>query len=149
MVMEVSAVNLKYLLFLLAFVAIGPLAVPSGAQASSDTYAKIQERPSTIRWCLPKAGDDPAHIIGGRCEVYRECLSGAALDESVDRTPFPSLDAEKVEVLRKCHQALFNGAIVNPQIKGSAATQKWLLHMVYPGTEAKSFPIPGITGDPR
>ena len=141
--------GLRSLFFLLAFVAIASCASPAKSQALGDTYAKIKEHPSTVRWCSPEAGDDPAHIIEGRCRVYRDCLVNAKLDESVDHTPFALLDADKVESVRKCHQALFNGARVNPQIKGSGATQKWLQHAVYPGTEAKSFPIPGISGDPQ
>jgi hypothetical protein len=141
--------TLKHLVLLLAFVVIASCPCSAKAQAVPDTYANIKGRPSTIRWCLPEAGDDPAHIISGRCKVYRECLSGAALDERVDRIPFAKLVTNEVEAVRKCHQALFNGARVNPQIKGSGATQKWLQHAVYPGTEAKSFPISGITDDPR
>jgi hypothetical protein len=142
--------NLKHLLFPFAFAAVVTFcSLSAKARASADVYASIKARPSTIRWCLPEAGDDPAHIISGICGVYRECLSGATLDESVDRTPFPSLGVDKIEPLRKCHQAFFNGARVNPQIKGSSATQRWLQHSVYPGTEAKSFPVPSGMGDPR
>jgi hypothetical protein len=119
------------------------------AQTSSDVYNDIKVQPSTIRWCLPQAGDDPAHIIGGRCKVYRDCLSDLSLDESIDRNPMPSLTPEQVGSVRKCHQALFNAARTNPQVKGSAATQQWLQHSVYPGTEAKLFPVPGNLGDPR
>jgi hypothetical protein len=119
------------------------------AQTSAGVYNGIKVQPSTIRWCLPQAGDDPAHIIGDRCKVYRECLSGLSLDESIDRNPAPSIAPEQVGGIRRCHQALFNAARTNPQVKGSAATQQWLLHAVYPGTEAKSFPIPGNLGDPR
>jgi hypothetical protein len=119
------------------------------AQTSSDVYNDIKGQPSTIRWCLPQAGDDPAHIIGGRCKVYRDCLSNLSLDESIDRSSPSSITPEQVGDVRKCHQALFNAARTNPQIKGSAATQQWLQHSVYPGTEAKSFPVPGNLGDPR
>lgn len=81
--------NLKHLLFLFAFsAAVTFCSLSAKAQASADAYASIKARPSTIRWCLPEAGDDPAHIISGVCGVYRECLSGATLDKSVDRTPF-------------------------------------------------------------
>jgi hypothetical protein len=136
--------NLKHLLYPFAFIgAVTFCSLSANAQTRTDAYA------STIRWCLPEAGDDPAHIISGVCRVYRECLSGATLDESVDRTPFPSLGFDKIEPLRKCHQALFNGARVNPQLKGSGATQHWLQHLVYPGTEAKSFPVPSVMEDPR
>jgi hypothetical protein len=119
------------------------------AQTSADIYNSIKVQPSTIRWCLAQAGDDPAHIIEGRCKVYRECLSNLSLDESADRNVPPSLTPEQVGGVRKCHQALFNAARTNPQVKGSAATQDWLQHSVYPGTEAKSFPVPSNLGDPR
>ena len=119
------------------------------AQTSADVYNSIKVRRSTIRWCLPQAGDDPAHIIGGSCKVYRDCLSGLSLDEIVDRRPMPSLASEKVDSVRKCHQALFNAARADPQVKGSAATQDWLQHSVYPGTEARSFAVPSNFGDPR
>jgi hypothetical protein len=119
------------------------------AQASADIYKSIKVRPSAIRWCLPQAGDDPAHIIAGTCKVYRDCLSDLSLNESVDLNPSSSVATEKVDSVRKCHQALFNAARANPQIKGSAATQQWLQHAVYPGTEAKSFPVPSNFSDPR
>ena len=119
------------------------------AQTSADAYSGIKVQPSTIRWCLPQAGDDPAHIIEGRCNVYRECLSDLSLNESIDRNPAPSITPEQRGGVRRCHQGLFNAARANPQIKGSAATQQWLQHSVYPGTEAKSFPVPGNLGAPR
>jgi hypothetical protein len=119
------------------------------AQTSADVYNSIKVQPSTIHWCQPQAGDDPAHIIQGRCKVYRECLSNLSLDENIDRSPPSSITPEQVGGVRKCHQALFNAARTNPQIKGSAATQQWLQHSVYPGTEAKSFPVSGNFGDPR
>jgi hypothetical protein len=119
------------------------------AQVSADVHNGVKVQPSTIRWCLPPAGDDPAHIIEGRCKVYRACLSGLSLDESIDGNPAPSVTPEQVDGVRRCHQALFNAARANPQVKGSAATQQWLQHSVYPGTEAKSFPIPGNLGVPR
>jgi hypothetical protein len=109
------------------------------AQSSIKVDSNIKGAQSTVRWCLPDAGNDPAGIIGGRCEVYRECLANAELDESADRKPFPKLFAGQVEALRKCHQALYNAARVNPQIKGSEATQQWLVNLVYPGTQAKPF----------
>jgi len=118
------------------------------AQTSADVYNGIKVRRSTIRWCLPQAGDDPAHIIGGSCKVYRDCLSGLSLDETVDRKPVP-LASEQVDSVRKCHQALFNAARANPQVKGSAATQDWLQHSVCAGTEARSFAVPSNLGDPR
>ena len=116
---------------------------------ASDIYNAIKARPSSTPWCHAAAGDDPAHIISGRCKIYAECLNTADLDAKVDQIPFPELTAEKVERLRKCHQYLFNAARANPQIKGSAATQKWLLKSVSPGSEAKSFPVPASMGDPR
>jgi hypothetical protein len=119
------------------------------AQASADVYNSIKAKPSTIRWCLPEAGEDGAGIIGGRCKVYRDCLANTNLNETVDRQPFPTLSIGQVEDVRKCHQALYNAARVNPQIKGSAATQQWLEHAVYPGTQAKSFAIPGVASTPR
>jgi hypothetical protein len=121
----------------------------SRAQTSADVYTRIKLQPSTIRWCLPEAGDDPAHIIEGGCKVYRECLSDFGLDESIERPPPHTMTIEQVVGVRKCHQALFNAARTNPQVKGSSATQQWLQHSVYPGTEAKSFPIPESLGEPR
>jgi hypothetical protein len=122
---------------------------PADAQSSADVYRNIKAVPSSVRWCVPEAGDDPAGIIGSRCKVYRECLANANLDDSVDRKPFPKLSLEGVEDVRKCHQALYNAARVNPQIKGSGATQQWLECLVYPGTQAKPFSIPGTTTPPR
>jgi hypothetical protein len=119
------------------------------AQTSAEVYNRIKAQPSTVRWCLPQAGDDIAHIIEGSCKVYGECLSDLGLDESIDRNPVHSITPEQVGGARKCHQALFNAARTNPQVKGSAATQQWLQHSVYPGTEAKSFPVPRKLGDPR
>ncbi len=119
---------------------------PVSAQTSQDVYRSIRTQPSTIHWCVPQAGDDPAHVIEGRCKVYRDCLSALSLDEGIDGSPILPLTPEQVDPVRKCHQALFNAARTNPQIKGSGATQQWLLHSVYPGTEAKSFPIPDNFG---
>jgi hypothetical protein len=119
------------------------------AQTSADVYNSIKTQPSTVRWCLPEAGEDGAGIIGGTCKVYRDCLATANLDESVDAKPFPDLSAGQVEDVRKCHQALYNAARVNPRIKGSGATQQWLEHLVYPGTQAKPFAIPGSASTPR
>jgi hypothetical protein len=59
---------------------------------------------STIRWCLPEAGEDGAGIIGGRCKVYRDCLANANLNETVDRQPFPKLSIGQVEDVRERHQ---------------------------------------------
>jgi hypothetical protein len=114
----------------------------SWAQDSKAVYESIRENPSKIRWCLPAAGNDPADIIEHACHVYVECLATVKLDVDIDRPPFPRLAQEQSEELRRCHQALFNAAIVNPQLKGSKATQKWLLKEVLPGTEAKPFPVP-------
>ena len=139
-----------YLFRLLIFIATATFcSFFASGQTSADVYNGIEVQPSTIHWCLPQAGDDPAHIIGGRCKVYRDCLSDLSLDESIDRNPMRRLTSEQVGSVRKCHQALFNAARMNPQIKGSAATQQWLQHSVYPGTEAKSFPVPGNLGAPR
>jgi hypothetical protein len=139
-----------YLLYLGLIASLGAWYSPSArAQTSTDIYNNIVARPSSTHWCLPEAGDDPAHIIEGRCKVYRECLSNLKLDESVDRTPFPTLSVDQIDNVRRCHQALFNGARTNPQIKGSGATQHWLQNSVYPGTEAKSFPVPEAFVDPR
>jgi hypothetical protein len=113
------------------------------------SYSVIETEPSAIHWCLPEAGDDPSHIIEGRCKVYRECLSSLSLDERVDRLTTASMTPDQVIGVRKCHQALFNAARLNPQVKGSAATQQWLTHSVYPGTEAKSFAIPANLGEAR
>jgi hypothetical protein len=118
-------------------------------QSSSDVYAGIADTPSHIRWCLPQAGDDPAHIIGGRCKVYKDCLDDLNLDEKIDQPPYPNLSGAQVAEVRKCHQALYNAARSNPQLKGSAATQDWLEHKVLPGTEAKSFAVPNSSGQPR
>lgn len=120
-----------------------------GGQSAKDTYNAISDRPSKIRWCLPGAGDDPAGIIGGRCRVYSECLDSAGLDGAVDQQPYPTLSENQIAEVKKCHQALYNGARVNPQIKGSKATQEWLVHGVYPGTEAKVLVVPRSMNDPH
>jgi hypothetical protein len=133
----------------LAIAAFSFLNLVVKAQSSADIYKSIRDDPSKTRWCLPGAGDDPAGIIGRRCQVYSECLDSLGLNESVDRRPYPALSAEQVEGVRKCHQALYNAARTNPQIKGSKATQDWLEHSVYSGTEAKSFPVPSNLGRPH
>lgn len=107
--------HLFHLFMLIAAIAFCSLS--ARAQTSADVYNGIKMQPSTIRWCLPQAGDDPAHIIGDRCKVYRDCLSDLSLDESIDRNPMPSLTPEQVGSVRKCHQALFNAARMNPQAK--------------------------------
>ena len=118
-------------------------------QSAKDTYNAISDAHSKIRWCLPAAGDDPAGIIAGRCRVYSECLESAGLDGTVDQQPYPSLSENQIAEVKKCHQALYNGARVNPQIKGSKATQEWLLHGVYPGTKVKVLAVPSSMNDPH
>jgi hypothetical protein len=113
------------------------------AQSAKETYSGIGENPSRLHWCLPGAGDDPAVIIGRVCKVYSGCRESAGLNEAADQMPFPSLTDEQRLNLKKCHQALYNAARVNPQIKGSNATQDWTEHGVLQGTEAKSFSVPG------
>jgi len=105
-------------------------------------YGSILETASKIYWCSTGAGDDPAGIIGNRCEVYSDCLETAGLTEMVDKIPFPPLSEEQRSSVRRCHQALYNAARTNPQIKGARATQIWLERDVFPGTEAKSFSVP-------
>jgi len=117
-------------------------------QSAKSTYNAISDRPSKLRWCLPEAGDDPAGIIGGRCRVYSECLGSAGLDKAVDQLPYPTLSDDQIAAVKRCHQALYNGARVNPQIKGSKATQEWLVHGVYPGTEAKVLAVPNSMNNP-
>ena len=137
---------------LLAFLIIAAFSILNmvvEAQSSKDAYKSIKDDPSKIRWCLPEAGDDPPGIIGSSCRVYSQCLESLDLNDTVDRRPFPSLSNEQVEGVRKCHQALYNGARVNPQIKGSRATQEWLQHSVLTGTEAKSFAVPSNMGNPQ
>ena len=131
------------LLIFLAFVAIG-LHGSKGAQPQDpkQIYAQINKQPSTIHWCLPQAGDDPAGILGSQCEVYSECLGALGLQDDVDRPPFTGLSDVQVNWVRRCHQVLDNAAHANPQIKGATATQDWLEHHVYPGTEAKPSAAP-------
>jgi len=112
------------------------------AQTDSEIYAAIKEVPSKIHWCVPRAGNDPANIIRSRCQVYAECLAQAGLASNIDESPDVSLDQANVEPLRRCHQALYNAARVNPQLKGSKATQDWLTQNVRSGTQAKPFAIP-------
>ena len=119
------------------------------AQSVKETYSRINVNPSKFHWCLPEAGDDPAGIIGHACEVYSECRESAELTEAADQKPFPSLSDEQRLNLKKCHQALYNAARVNPQIKGSRATQDWLEHGVLQGTEAKPFSVPGSFSSPH
>ena len=123
-------------------------ACPAQAQIQQASYVDIQETPSKVRWCLPDSGDDPDRIISGRCIVYSECLNDLGLKERVDRRPYPALSKRQVEGLRKCHQALYNAARINPQIQGSKATQDWLEHGVLPGSEAKSSSDPAKSQTP-
>jgi hypothetical protein len=130
------------LLFFLAFSFLG-LSGPKAAQPQDpkQIYAQIKQA-STIHWCLPQAGDDPSGTIGNQCEVYSECLGALGLQDDVDRPPFTGLSDVQVNWVRRCHQVLHNAAHANPQIKGATATQDWLEHHVYPGTEAKPSAAP-------
>jgi hypothetical protein len=130
------------LLIFLAFVSIG-LHRLSAAQPQDpkQIYAQVKQ-PSTIHWCLPAAGDDPSGTIGNQCARYSECLGALGLQDDVDRPPFSGLSDTQVGWVRRCHQGLYDAARSNPQIKGAAATQDWLEHHVYPGTEAKPSAAP-------
>ena len=119
------------------------------AQTARQTYDAISEKSSKVHWCLQAAGSDSAGIIESRCQIYSECLASAKLTAGVDELPFPAISEDLRQSLRKCHQALFNAAIMNPQLKGSKATQDWLQHHVMKGTEAKSFPVPASTATPH
>jgi hypothetical protein len=119
------------------------------AQSAKETYSRISKNPSKIHWCVPEAGDDPAGIIGHACEVFSNCRESAGLTEAVDQKLFPPLSDEQRLNLKKCHQALYNAARVNPQIKGSKATQQWLEHDVLRGTEAKAFSVPSSFSSPH
>ena len=134
------------LLFAFIVISLSPLV---RAQSAKEIYSRISENPSKIHWCLPEAGDDPAGMIGDRCKVYSDCRESAGLTEAADQKPFPPLSDEQRLNLRKCHQALYNAARVNPQIKGSTATQDWLERGVLPGTEAKAFSVPGSFSSPH
>jgi hypothetical protein len=118
-------------------------------QDPKQTYAQIKSQPSTIHWCVPEAGDDPAQIISDGCAVYGECLGAVGLKDDVDRPPYSGLSDVQISWIKKCHQALYNAARSNPQIKGSRATQDWLEHSVYPGTGARSFPVPSSLPPPK
>jgi hypothetical protein len=98
---------------------------------------------------LPAAGDDPAGIIEGACRVYSDCLDSSNLPQNLDNLPLAPLSDEQRKNAKACHQALFNVARVNPQIKGSKATQEWLVHHVSSGTEAKFFPGTSMMDHPR
>jgi hypothetical protein len=115
---------------------------PAQPQDPRQIYAQIKQ-PSPIHWCLPEAGNDPAGTIGNQCAVYSECLGALDLHDDVDRPPFTGLSDMQVNWVRRCHQVLWNVVRANPQIKGAAATQDWLEHHVYPGTEAKPSAAPG------
>ena len=110
-------------------------------QNAKQVYAQIGQR-SPIHWCLAQAGDDPAGIIGKQCAVYSECLGALNLQDDVDRPPFTGLSEVQVNWVRRCHQELDSAARANPQIKGAGATEDWLEHHVYPGTEAKAGASP-------
>ena len=126
-----------------------PCFAKNQTQTSTEIYNAIKDAPSKIRWCLPEAGDDPAHIISDRCEVYKKCLDKASMDEKVDQQLDLDLSSIQITNVKACHQTLYNAARVNPQIKGSKATQDWLEHHVHPGTAAKSFPVPQEYPRPR
>lgn len=134
------------LLFAFMVISLSPLL---RAQSAKEVYSRISENPSKLHWCAPEAGDDPAGIIGGGCKIYSECLASAGLTEAADQKPFPSLSDEQRVNLKRCHQALYNAARSNPQIKGSWATQDWLEHGVLPGTGAKTFSVPDSFPSPR
>jgi hypothetical protein len=130
-------------LIFLAFVSVALHGLHAAQpQNPQQIYAQIKSQPSTIHWCLSQAGDDPAHIIGNQCELYSECLGALGLQDDVDRPPFTGLSDVQVNWVRRCHQVLDNAAHANPQIKGATATQDWLEHHVYPGTEAKPSAAP-------
>ncbi|MGA1981970.1 MAG: hypothetical protein ABSG84_05825 [Acidobacteriaceae bacterium] len=130
------------LLLFFAFVSIGLHRLGAAqTQDPKQIYAQIKQ-PSTIHWCLPVAGDDPSGTIGNQCARYSECLGALGLQDDVDRPPFSGLSDTQVGWVRRCHQGLYDAAHSNPQIKGAAATQDWLLHHVYPGTEAKPTAAP-------
>jgi hypothetical protein len=134
------------LLFAFMVIFLSPLL---RAQSPKEIYSRISENPDKLHWCLPGAGDDPAGIIGHSCEVYSDCRESAGLTEAADQKPFPSLSEEQRLNLRKCPQALYNAARVNPQIKGSRATQEWLERGVLLGTEAKPFSVPSSFSSPH
>lgn len=138
------------LLIFLAF-AFTSFPSPKAAQPQDpkQIYAQIKKQPSTIHWCLPEAGDDPSGVISSQCESYSECLGALGLHEDVDRPPFSGLSDVQVAWVKRCHQGLYNAARSNPQIKGASATQDWLAHSVYPGTEAKPLPASDSVLPPR
>ena len=125
---------------LLAFFAVAflGLCTPKAARSQDpkQIYAQIKQ-PSTIRWCLPQAGDDPSGTIGSQCARYNECLGAVGLQDDVDRPPFSDLSDVQVGWVRRCHEVLADAARTHPQVKGAAATLDWLEHHVYPATEAK------------
>lgn len=114
-------------------------APPQSAQQPTpqQIYAQIRQA-SPIHWCLTQAGNDPGNVIGSACAVYSECLGALNLQDDVDRPPFAGLSEVQVNWVRRCHQVLDSAARSNAQIKGAAATEDWLEHKVYPGTEAKA-----------
>jgi hypothetical protein len=135
--------------FLFAALMVISLSCFLNAQSAKETYSRIGENPSKFHWCLPTAGDDPNGIIGHACQTYSDCRESAGLTEAADQKPFPSLSDEQRLSLKKCHQALYNVARVNPQLKGSRATQEWLEQGVSQGTEAKPFSVPNSYSPPR
>jgi hypothetical protein len=118
-------------------------------QDPKEIYAQIRAQPSAIHWCLAAAGNDPGGTIGNQCAVYSECLGALDLHDDVDRAPFTGLSDVQVNWVRRCHQVLWNAAHASPQIKGAAATQDWLEHHVYPGTEAKASAASTAPSPPR
>src|SRR5271170_6824999 len=90
----------------------------TSAQSSSETNQKMSETPSLTRWCLAEAGDHPSSVIANRCKVYHECLGDLNLSEKVDQQPYSDLTETQAEGVRRCHQALYNAARMNPQVKG-------------------------------
>ena len=139
--------HLFHLFMLIAAIAF--CSVVARAQTSADVHNGIKVQPSTIRWCLPQAGDDPAHIIGGRYKVYRDCLSDLSLDESIDRIQCVRLPLNKLVTF---------GSVIRPSSLPPERTRKSKAQLrrssgcstlYIRGTEAKSFPVPSNLGDPR
>jgi hypothetical protein len=140
----------RLVLILVSLSPVCLVGLPSGhAQTAADVYSRIEEQSSKIHWCVPEAGNDPSNIIASRCKVYSACLADSGLDGKVDTPPFPDLSPAQREKVKVCHQGLYNAARMNPQIRGSGATQVWLQNGVIQGTEAKPFSIPNSTGPPH
>ena len=115
----------------------------------AEIYDNITANPSPVRWCLPQAGDDPDHIILHRCQIFSACLDAFGIDQASDEAPFPELSKQQLTDLRGCHQAMYNAARGYPTVKGSKATQDWLLHGVHPGSEAKPTPVSADSPSPH